>query len=56
MKRLVILGFGGYGKTIAGVAASAGTYDEIFFLDDNADDEKVKGKCSDYVKFIDENT
>lgn len=56
MKRLVILGYGGYGKTVAGVAASAGIYDEIIFLDDRATDEKVKGVCKDYVNYIDENT
>ena len=56
MKRLVILGYGGYGKTVAGVAASAGIYDEIIFLDDRATDEQVKGVCKDYVNYIDENT
>ena len=56
MKRLVILGFGGYGKTIEDVVLSAKMYDEVIFLDDNSKDEKVKGVCKDYVNFIDENT
>ncbi|MBQ9845880.1 MAG: hypothetical protein IJO54_07340 [Oscillospiraceae bacterium] len=56
MKRLVILGFGGYGKTVADVVDSAKMYDEIIFLDDNSKDEKVNGVCRDYVNYIDENT
>ncbi|MBE6877995.1 MAG: hypothetical protein E7488_02370 [Ruminococcaceae bacterium] len=56
MKRLVILGFGGYGKTVADVVTSAEMYDDIIFLDDNAKDERVKGVCKDYVNYIDENT
>ena len=56
MKRLVILGFGGYGKTIEDVVLSAKMFDEVIFLDDNAKDDKVKGVCKDYVNYIDENT
>ena len=56
MKRLVILGFGGYGKTIEDVVLSAKMFDEILFLDDNAKNEKVKGVCKDFKTFIDENT
>ena len=56
MKRLVILGFGGYGKTIEDVVLSAKMFDEVIFLDDRAKDEKVKGVCRDYVNYIDENT
>ena len=56
MKRLVILGFGGYGKTIEDVVLSAKMFDEIIFLDDKAKDDKVKGVCKDYVNYIDENT
>ncbi|MBE6894603.1 MAG: hypothetical protein E7483_03300 [Ruminococcaceae bacterium] len=56
MKKLVILGFGGYGKTIEDVVLSAKMFDEIIFLDDKATDSKVKGVCKDFEKFIDENT
>ena len=56
MKRLVILGFGGYGKTIEDIVLSGRLFDEIVFLDDKATDEKVKGVCGDYVNYIDENT
>ena len=34
MKRLVILGFGGYGKTIEDVVLSGKLFDEVIFLDD----------------------
>ncbi len=56
MKRLVILGFGGYGKTIEDVVLSGGLFDEVIFLDDKAQDERVAGVCTDYTKYIDENT
>ena len=56
MKRLVILGFGGYGKTIEDIVLSGKLYDEIIFLDDKAVNDKVKGVCNDYVKYIDEST
>lgn len=54
--RLVILGMGGYGRTIADVASQIDKYDEIIFLDDNSHDVQVKGKCSEFVDYIDENT
>ena len=56
MKRLVILGFGGYGKTIEDIVLSAKMFDEVIFLDDKAENPKVKGVCKDFEKFIDENT
>ena len=56
MKRLVILGFGGYGKTIEDVVLSGKLFDEIIFLDDKSTDVRVAGNCTDYVNFIDENT
>ena len=49
--RLVILGAGGYGQTIADVASQLNRYDEILFLDDNA--TNAVGKCEDYQKYID---
>ena len=56
MKRLVILGFGGYGKTIEDVVLSGKLFDEVVFLDDKSQDERVSGVCGDYAKYIDENT
>ena len=52
MKRLVILGFGGYGKTIEDVVLDAELYDEIVFLDDGSTDLRVAGKCTDFEKYI----
>jgi len=54
--RLIILGAGGYGRTVADVAAQTGAYEEICFLDDNSQAEDVIGKCADYSVHADENT
>lgn len=54
--RLIILGAGGYGRTVADVAAQTGTYESIYFLDDNSQAEDVIGKCSDYSACADEST
>ena len=56
MKRLVILGFGGYGKTIEDVVLSAKLYDEIVFLDDGSKDARVEGRCMDFEKYISADT
>lgn len=54
--KLIILGAGGYGKTVWDVATQSGKYDSISFLDDNSTDSRVVGKCADYVKFISPDT
>lgn len=54
--RLIILGAGGYGRTIADVAAQTGAYEMISFLDDNSQAEDVIGKCLDFSAHADENT
>ena len=54
--RLIILGAGGYGHTVADVAAQTGAYDEILLLDDNSRSENVIGKCADFYAFANENT
>ena len=56
MKKLLILGAGGYGKTIADLASQLGRYDRISFLDDGQSGEGILGKCEDYSAFSDENT
>ena len=56
MKKLLILGAGGYGKTIADVASQLGTYDSIRFLDDQRTDGEILGKCGEYARFCDEDT
>ena len=54
--RLIILGAGGYGRTVADVAAQTGVYDEICLLDDHSQAADVMGKCADYAAYIEENT
>lgn len=49
--RLIILGAGGYGRTVADVAAQTGQFDEISFLDDNSTALDVLGKCAEYECF-----
>ena len=55
MKKLLILGAGGYGRTVADVAAQLG-YDEIRFLDDSRTGENILGKCDEYGRFLDRDT
>ena len=52
--RLVILGRGGYGRTVRDLAIQSGKYEEIIFLDDH--DPKASGLCSEYEKYADEST
>ena len=57
MKKLMILGAGGYGKTIADVARQLGCYQKIAFLDDSkAGTPGVLGICEDFLQFADEST
>jgi len=56
MKKLLILGAGGYGKTICDLARQTGDYEKIAFLDDSRIDPSVLGVCGDYPMFADENT
>ena len=49
MKKLVILGCGGHGRTVAEVAVMNG-YSDIVFLDDNA--PEAAGKTSDYRNYL----
>ena len=51
MKRLVILGAGGYGRTVADLAAQAGQFEQMIFLDDNSAAADVAGKCADFAQF-----
>ena len=56
MKTLLILGVGGYGKTIADVAAQLGIYGRIAFLDDGRAGEEILGPCARYKEFLDGDT
>lgn len=53
---IIILGAGGYGRTVADIARQSGKYAEVYFLDDNSTDELVIGKCSEYIKHISQDT
>ena len=56
MKKLLILGAGGFGKTILDVAQQLGCYEKIAFLDDNQRGSHVLGSCEEYTIFADEQT
>ena len=54
--RLIILGAGGYGRTVADVAAQTGRFSDIRFLDDNSQAADVLGQCGDFRQFADDQT
>ena len=57
MKKLLILGAGGYGRTIADIARQLGCYQKIAFLDDGKTGTPgVLGTCEDFLQFADETT
>ena len=57
MKKLLILGAGGYGKTVADVAQQLGCYDKIAFLDDEKRGmPNVLGACGEVFSFADGTT
>lgn len=56
MKKLLILGAGGYGKTVADLAAQLGCYEQIAFLDDGREGTDILGICASYAEFAEECT
>lgn len=50
--KLIILGAGGYGRTVADIARQSKRYSDILFLDDYSTTEDIIGKCSEYINFI----
>lgn len=54
--RLIIIGAGGYGQTVADVARQSVLFDQVLFLDDHALGEDVLGKCEDFLMFREEET
>ena len=57
MKKLLILGAGGYGKTVADVAHQLGRYSKIAFLDDTKTGMPgVLGTCGEFLTFADADT
>ena len=55
MKKLLILGAGGYGKTVADVAAQLG-YEAVAFLDDGQTGDHILGKCEEFARFCNDDT
>ncbi len=51
MKQLIILGAGGYGKTVADLAAQLNLYENIAFLDDGSNPPEVLGNCEAFRDF-----
>ena len=49
--KLLILGAGGYGRTVADLAKQTANYQRIAFLDDQAQGAYILGKCSEYRMF-----
>lgn len=56
MKRLVLLGAGGFAKTLADLVQQTKSYDEVLFLDDNPSAQNTRGTCADFIKFKTEQT
>ena len=56
MKKLLILGAGGFGRTIADLAEQLGCYSSIRFLDDGRSGDDILGDCSRYSDFLHDNT
>ena len=54
--KLLILGAGGYGKTVADVAKQLGCFEKIAFLDDTKSGGGILGSCEEYAMFCDEDT
>jgi len=56
VRTLLILGAGGYGRTVADVASQLGRYAQIAFLDDGREGPDILGCCADVFRFADEDT
>ena len=54
--RLVILGAGGYGQTVADVARQLGRFSEVRFLDDGKTGPEILGTCCEFAAFADGDT
>lgn len=53
---LLILGAGGYGRTVYDVASQLNLFSNISFLDDSSTDFRVIGKVCDYERLVDKDT
>ena len=52
MDNLLILGAGGFGKTIAEMAVESKEFDRVSILDDNSTDPRVVGRLEEYPRFV----
>lgn len=55
MKTLVLIGAGGFARTLWDIVTQTGQFDKVIFLDDFKTDG-VEGKCDTYAQYLDENT
>ena len=55
MKSLVLIGAGGFARTLSDIVSQTGQFDKVVLLDD-VKKEGLSGKCSDYIKFVDKET
>lgn len=51
MDGLLILGAGGYGRTVAEAARAVGSWKRIAFLDDSQKGEKILGRCAKVAEY-----
>ena len=56
MKKLLILGAGGFGQTVANLAAELGCYGKTAFLDDGRTGGNILGSCAEFAAFADGQT
>ena len=54
--KLLILGAGGYGQTVADIARQSDKYELVAYLDDNSANNMVIGKCSEFMKHKNQDT
>ena len=54
--KLLIIGAGGFGRTVEDVAKQLGCFEKIAFLDDSRSGSGVLGRCEEYSMFCDEDT
>ena len=54
--KLLIIGAGGYGRTVEDVAKQLGGFEKIAFLDDSKTGNGVLGRCEEYAMFCDDDT
>ena len=54
MSNLLILGAGGFGRTVREMTIGMGKWEKVMCLDDASRQDFVIGKCGDYARFVGE--